>query len=80
MGISKWLRYNDKVISYTRTSEIGETMLVVCNFSAETIKWKNDVGRTKEVVLSSNDRSLNHVEGRVVALDAYEAMAVILGG
>lgn len=68
---------NDKVFAYKRTAANGEVALVVCNFSAETVKWSFD-GKAKEVVVTPTDKTLDQVNGGAIELGPYEAIGLLL--
>jgi glycosidase len=69
---------NEKVMAYKRQSEQGESILVLCNFSADKVEWNGERANTKDIVLSSYGRSLNEVESGSISLDPYEAIALLL--
>jgi glycosidase len=71
-------RDNEKVMVYKRRAETGETMLVLCNFSPDTVEWKEDMGQVKDVVLSNYGRDVAHFGTRKVTLEAYEACALLI--
>ena len=68
---------NEKIIAYTRQSENGDMMLVLCNFSPDKVEWKHWDVKPRDVVLSSYGRSLNDVGSGAISLDAYEAIAFL---
>jgi glycosidase len=72
---------DEKVLTYTRRAEDGSTILVVCNFSANEIVWasKGVIGNMKEVLLSTNGKTLADFKSGNVTLAAYEACVVLLG-
>lgn len=67
---------DEKVAAYERKSESGEKLVVVCNFTAEKVKWKLGDG-AKDVVLSNYGRKVIDLKGNV-ELEAYEALALLL--
>jgi glycosidase len=68
---------NEKVLAYKRTAENGETALVVCNFSTETVEWKFD-GKAKEVLVSPNGQRMEDLAAGQVKLGPCEAIALLL--
>lgn len=71
-------REDEKILAYERQAETGERMLILCNFSSETAQWKGEVGDVKEVAISNYGRKLSDFRDGKVALDAYEACALLL--
>lgn len=69
---------NEKIFAYTRTADSGEGLLVICNFSDENVEWRNLVTGAKAIILSNYERKLEDVNGAVIALEAYEAMALLV--
>ncbi|RDW95191.1 alpha-glucosidase [Coleophoma crateriformis] len=68
---------NEDIFAYTRKSEKGETMLVLCNFSPNKVQWKSDLSGAKDILLSTNGRTLKDVEG-IFELSEYEGIAFLL--
>ncbi|KAL6869042.1 hypothetical protein ACO1O0_000365 [Amphichorda felina] len=68
---------NEQVFAYKRTAANGETALVVCNFSAESVTW-NAGSPIKEVLVSPGEKALDKVSSGEIALAPYEAIAVLL--
>jgi len=68
----------EKIVAYKRQAETGETMLVLCNFSPDTLQWEGEVGEVREVALSNYGRTLSDFKDGKVALEAYEACALLL--
>lgn len=68
---------NEDIFAYTRESEKGEVMLVLCNFSPKQVQWTGDFSAAKDVILSTNGRSLKDLASTFV-LDEYEAIALLL--
>ncbi|KAG6041560.1 hypothetical protein E4U41_003576 [Claviceps citrina] len=74
---------NDKIFAYKRvaSSSLGGEVaaaLVVCNFSTETVTWTSPVGEAKEVLVSSTGKTLDHLRGGEITLDACEAVALLI--
>lgn len=71
-------REDEKILVYKRQAYTGETMLVLCNFSPESVQWKGEVGEVKEVALSNYGRKISEFKDGKVTLDPYEACALML--
>lgn len=67
----------DKVYAYKRTSATGQTALIACNFSADSVKWKFD-GKASEVLVSPAGKTVKDVSSGVIELGPCEAIAVLL--
>jgi glycosidase len=67
----------DKVFAYKRTSASGETALIACNFSTDTVKWKFE-GQVSEVIISPTDKTVKDIGNGVMELGPCEAIAVLL--
>ena len=68
---------NEQVFAYKRTAANGETALVVCNFSVESVTW-NAGSPIKEVLVSPGEKTLDKVSSGEITLAPYEAIAVLL--
>jgi glycosidase len=71
-------REDEKIVAYERKAETGETMLVLCNFSPDTVQWNGVIGEVKEVALSNYGRVLSNFKSGKVNLEAFEACALLL--
>ena len=69
---------NENVFAYTRESEDRQTMLVVCNFTPETVVWDCLTDVVEKVVLSNGGKSVEDFRNRGVPLSPYEAFAVLI--
>ncbi|KAG6977797.1 Alpha-glucosidase [Fusarium oxysporum f. sp. conglutinans] len=49
---------NEKVFAYSRRAGNGETALIVCNFTTDTVAWSLP-GKTREVLVSSAGRTVD---------------------
>jgi glycosidase len=67
---------NEKIFAYKRKATSGESALIVCNFSLDTVAWNMD-DEPKEVLFSTNDRTLGEVSGQI-SLAPCEAIALLL--
>lgn len=67
----------DKVYAYKRTALDGQTALIACNFSAESVKWKFE-GTVSEILVSPGGKTVKDVSGGVIELGPCEAVAVLL--
>lgn len=67
---------HDKVLAYKRTAANGDTALVVCNFSADSVAWKF-AGKPREVIFSPTGKTTADVNGQI-ELGPYEAIALLL--
>lgn len=68
---------NDKIFAYSRRADSGETALVVCNFSVDSVAWKLP-GEAREVLTSPAGRTLNDLNSGEIKLAPCEAFAVLL--
>ncbi len=69
---------DEKIIAYTRSSVAGDTILVLCNFSPDTVEWKGEMGKVEEVAVSNYNRTREDFREPKVTLGAYEACALFL--
>lgn len=69
---------NEAVFSYCRTSAAGSVVLVVCSFTAETVRWKTPWSGPPVVLLSTVGRSVESLVGDGIELSAYEGLVVLL--
>lgn len=68
---------NERIFAYKRKATSGESALIVCNFSLDTVTWKMD-DEPKEVLFSTTDRTLGEVSSGQVSLAPCEAIALLL--
>lgn len=68
---------NDKIFAYTRVAANGDTALMVCNYSTETVAWKHDF-KAREVLVTPGGKTLDNVNAGQVELRPYEAVALLL--
>jgi hypothetical protein len=67
---------NDKVFAYSRRADNGETALIVCNFSADSVAWKLP-GEARKVLVSPAGRTLDDLNSGEIKLAPCEAFAVL---
>jgi glycosidase len=68
---------NEKVFAYSRRADNGESALVVCNFTTDTVAWSLP-GKIRAVLVSSAGRTLDELNGGETKLAPCEAFAVLL--
>jgi glycosidase len=68
---------NEKVFAYSRRAGNGETALIVCNFTTDTVAWSLP-GKTREVLVSSAGRTVDDLNSGETKLAPCEAFAVLL--
>ncbi|KAL3423012.1 trehalose-6-phosphate hydrolase [Phlyctema vagabunda] len=68
---------SEDIFAYTRRSENGEKMLVICNFSPEKVQWNGEFSVPKKILMSTHERDLNGAAQGLV-LKEYEALAILL--
>ncbi|KAL7799130.1 family 13 glycoside hydrolase [Trichoderma ceciliae] len=68
---------NESIFAYKRKATNGESALIVCNFSLDTLAWKTE-DEPKEVLFSTKDRTLSELNGGRISLAPCEAIAWLL--
>jgi glycosidase len=71
---------HEKIFAYIRRSEDGQQVLVVCNFSPDTLLWTGNSKKVQQVVLSNCNKILEDFNGTGVSVAPYEAFAVLVAG
>ena len=67
---------NDTVFAYKRKATSGQTALVACNFSSAMVSWKL-AWEAKEVLISTNGKTLQDLSGGEIQLEPWEAISII---
>ena len=68
---------NDKIFAYSRCADNGDTALVVCNFSTDSVAWKLP-GEAREVLVSPAGKTADDLNNGEIKLAPCEAFAVLL--
>jgi glycosidase len=68
---------NEKVFAYSRRADNGDTAIVVCNFSTDSVAWKLP-GEAREVLASPTGRTPDDLNSGEIKLAPCEAFAVLL--
>ncbi|KIL94554.1 hypothetical protein FAVG1_01485 [Fusarium avenaceum] len=69
--------FHEKIFAYSRRADNGDTALVVCNFTSDTVAWTLP-SKAREVLISSEGRTLEDVNSAEIKLAPCEAFAVLL--
>lgn len=69
----------DSILAYKRATVEGQGIIVACNFTSKKVSWRGlQKSQVENIVLSNFGREVEYFGGEMIALEPYEAFAVLV--